>query len=394
MLPVTWYAALAIDASNVIVGLSRVTGGGRAELVATRAVEMAGVRDGVVVDASMARAGLAQALSWARTTAGVPITTVCLLVPDAHLLTCPASGVVSWPRATRVNRGTIALARRRALAQLLPQGTIVAAAVERLVVDGRTVERLPVGKRARSLRVDCTAWLVPHRRVEGYREALEPLGVDVGLLLPHTLAEAYASVDQTDRMLGVTFVAIAPASTVVVTLGQDVVLDIGILPVGEDAVIDAMAADLAITVPEARAVYADLLRGGQVSARRMMAGAEAGVVAAYADLFVAVRQYLAERRLLPYLTAGTVLTGRARYLPAVVREAGHQLDLPVRTARPPAFLPQSGARTVALAGLTMAAADVLGGGVARDSQSDRSSEAERTRLGGWLRVFVPSGGMA
>ncbi|MBF6614792.1 MAG: cell division protein FtsA [Chloroflexi bacterium] len=401
-----------VGTTNICVLVGELDRDGKLNIVGVGTCPSQGLRRGVVVNIEETVTSIAAALDRAERLSGKKITTAYVGIAGSHIASENSKGFVAISpshrdiiqndisRAIEVARA-IAIPANREVIHVIPRG---------YVVDGQEGIKNPIGMSGFRLEVETHIITGAVSSIHNLIKCVHKARVEIEDLVLEPLASSEAVLVDGETDLGVALVDIGGGTTDIAVFSDGAIWQTVVLPIGGNLITSDIAIGLRLpfgVAEELKVTYGhcdpstiaddDMIELAQfmpdcddLVPRKLLAEI---IQARVEELFEMVHEEIRKSGYDGLLPAGLVLTGGTAELPGIQSLAGQILDLPTRIGSPlglhglsdsisrPAY-----ATAVGLLQWALTHTSFL---VEEDEQEESGAMGFASRLGRWLRAFIP-----
>jgi cell division protein FtsA len=402
-----------VGTTKICVLVGELDRDGKLNIVGVGTCPSQGLRRGVVVNIEETVTSIAAALDRAERLSGKTITTAYVGIAGSHIESDNSKGFVAISpihrdivqndisRAIEVARA-IAIPANREVIHVIPRG---------YVVDGQEGIKNPIGMSGFRLEVEAHIITGAVSSIHNLIKCVHKTRVEIEDLVLEPLASSEAVLAEGETDLGVALVDIGGGTTDIAVFTDGAIWQTVVLPIGGNLITSDIAIGLRLpfgVAEELKVTYghcdpATIDEDDMIDLSHFMPDCNdlvprkllAEIIQARVEeLFDMVHEEIRKSGYDGLLPAGVVVTGGTAELPGILDIAGQILDLPARLGTPlglhgladtisrPAYATAVGLLLWGLRHTSLMLDD-------EEFEEERSSRVKVSRLGRWLRAFLP-----
>jgi len=402
-----------VGTTKICVLVGELDRDGKLNIVGVGTCPSQGLRRGVVVNIEETVTSIAAALDRAERLSGKKLTTAYVGIAGSHIESENSKGFVAISpshrdiiqndisRAIEVARA-IPLTANREVIHVIPRG---------YVVDGQEGIKNPIGMSGFRLEVETHIITGSVSSIHNLIKCVHKSQVEIEDLVLEPLASSEAVLDDGETDLGVALIDIGGGTTDVAVFSDGAIWHTVVLPIGGNLITSDIAIGLRLpfaVAEELKITYGhcdpttiaedDMIDLAQfmpdcndLVPRKLLAEI---IQARVEELFNMVHEELKKSGYDGMLPAGLVITGGTAELPGILDVAGQTLDLPARIGTPlgllgladsisrPAYATSVGLLLWGLRHTSLFIDE-------EESEEEGATSDVMSRLGRWLRAFIP-----
>ncbi len=401
-----------VGTTKVCVLVGELDRDGKLNIVGVGTCPSQGLRRGVVVNIEETVTSIGAALDRAERLSGKKITTAYVGIAGSHIASENSKGFVAISPSHRdIMQNDISRAIEVARAIAIPANREVIHVIPRgYVVDGQEGIKNPIGMSGFRLEVEAHIITGAVSSIHNLIKCVHKAHVEIEDLVLEPLASSEAVLADGETDLGVVLVDVGGGTTDVAVFADGAIWQTVVLPVGGNLITSDIAIGLRLpfgVAEELKVTYGhcdpstiaeeDMIDLSQympdcndLVPRKLLAEI---IQARVEELFEMVHEEIKKSGYDGLLPAGLMLTGGSARLPGILELAGQTLDLPARVGSPlglhgladsicgPAYATAVGLLLWGLRHTSFLVDD--------DEPEDDGQAGFPSRLGRWLRAFIP-----
>ena len=336
-----------IGTTKICVIIARTSPGMQFEVLAIGHAPSKGLQKGVVVDIPSTVHSLHKAITQAEQIANIKIENVCIGIAGSHISSLNSAGAVPIKRGV-ISQSDIDAALEGAKAIAIPEGKqVLHVLAQAFFIDGKHVAN-PIGMHAIRLEVNAHIILGAISSVEDLISCCKQAGVGVSQIVLEQIASSKAVLSQDECQLGVGLVDIGGGTSDFAVFHKGSIIHTMVLPIAGNHFTHDLAIGLRVTINQAEQIKkehacvveerdypieAEMVHG--LDKQIIMQSDIVSIVQPRArELLTFIKNEIDEKKLLPFLTTGIVLTGGGSLLKKLPLLAEDIFSLQIRISQP------------------------------------------------------------
>lgn len=344
---------LEVGTTKVCATVGEPTDDGCVRIIGIGQSKSRGVRKGEIVDPTLVREDIREAIVEAESSADVEISSVFLGVTGSHLvgLNSHASHPVVSPNRQITEEDVQDVIKNAKIISLPQENAVVHVVRQHFTVNGQKGIQNPVGMIANLLEADVHVVHGNHNRIQSAIRLVQDLQLEVDDVVFNGIASSLALLTNEQKELGALVIDFGAGATEYVVYSEGIIKHTGIIAVGGDHVSNDLAYGLKVPLGRAEqlkiehgSAFVDpSIQGKTISISSDLPLPPRNINVEHLTRIMSLRveetlllieQELADQGLLDYLRAGVVISGGGSRIPGIEILAARIFGMNVHRGRP------------------------------------------------------------